>query len=216
MLESLTSGNIWSRWRGNVISIPGACANCVFDSELDRKNCTSNYDIGKRDIKSLMDTFDLEDIWRRRNQDKKVYHGKVEVNSHELITDWYPIRLTIKLTKFPQGTTHFQTILLFLEWFVLTKLNGVKVYRRWMYLFWPLMFLDQFSLKKWSELQNDKSIYCDIQTWWDVVKRNIKYMAINVFIYLKRKEKEHCSELEHRLDLLKTSTGDHKVFRDTN
>ena len=77
------------------------------------------------------------------------------------------------------------------------------------------MFLDQFSLKKWSELQNDKSIYCDNQTWWDVVKRNIKCLAINVFIYLKRKEKEHCSELEHRLDLLKTSTGDHKVFRDT-
>ena len=70
-------------------------------------------------------------------------------------------------------------------------------------------------LEKWSELQNDKSKYCDIQTWWDVVKRNIKYLAINVSIYLKRKEKERCSELEHRLDLLKTNTGDHKVFRDT-
>ena len=69
-------------------------------------------------------------------------------------------------------------------------------------------------LEKWSELQNDKSKYCDIQTWWDVVKRNIKYLAINVSIYLKRKE-ERCSELEHRLDLLKTNTGDHKVFRDT-
>ena len=32
---------------------------------------------------------------------------------------------------------------------------------------------------------------------------------------MKRKEKELCSELEHRLDLLKTNTGDHKVFRDT-
>ena len=28
--------------------------------------------------------------------------------------------------------------------------------------------------EKWSKLQNDKSKYCDIQTWWDVVKRNIK------------------------------------------
>ena len=57
-------------------------------------------------------------------------------------------------------------------------------------------------LEKWSELSNDKNKYCDIQTWWDVVKRNIKYLAINVSIYLKRIEKERCSELEHRLDLL--------------
>ena len=82
-------------------TIIGGDYNCVLDSELDRKNYTSNYDIGQRDIKYLMDIFDLEDIWRRRNPDKKVSRGKVELNSHELITGWYPIHLTIKLTKFP-------------------------------------------------------------------------------------------------------------------
>ena len=46
-------------------TIIGGDYNCVLDSELDRKNCTSNYDIGQRDIKYLiiMDIFDLEDIW---------------------------------------------------------------------------------------------------------------------------------------------------------
>ena len=93
-------------------------------------------------------------------------------------------------------------------------MNAVKVCGRWMYLFWPVMFLDQFSLKN-GQSYKMTNVNCDFQTWWDVVKRNIKYLAINVSIYLKRKEKKCCSELEHRLDLLKTNTGDHRVFRDT-
>ena len=42
-------------------------------SELDRKNCSSNYDAGQSDVKYLMDIFELEDVWRRRYHDERCF-----------------------------------------------------------------------------------------------------------------------------------------------
>ena len=82
-------------------TIIGGDYNCVLDSELDRKNCTSNYDIGQRDIKYLMDIFDLEDIWRRRNPDKKSFtwegRGKQSRIDYWLISN----SLDNQIDKFP-------------------------------------------------------------------------------------------------------------------
>ena len=43
----------------NMETIIGGDYNCVLNSELDRKNCSSNYDAGQRDVKYLMDIFEL-------------------------------------------------------------------------------------------------------------------------------------------------------------
>ena len=55
-------------------NIIGGDYNCTFNTLLDRINCVSkNNDPGKKDLVNLMRTYDLEDIWRRRNPDKRQY-----------------------------------------------------------------------------------------------------------------------------------------------
>ena len=49
----------------------------------------------------------------------------------------------------------------------------------------------------------EKKKYDDVRIWWDIVKRNLKSLAINVSIYLRNKAEEQCKILERRLDNLK-------------
>ena len=51
----------------------GGDLNCVLDNSLDRKNCNSSQDVGQIDLKALMNAFQLEDVWRRRNPDHLSY-----------------------------------------------------------------------------------------------------------------------------------------------
>ena len=70
----------------NMETIIGGDYNCVLNSELDRKNCSSNYDAGQRDAKYLMDIFELEDVWLHVILMKRVLHGRGGENNQELIT----------------------------------------------------------------------------------------------------------------------------------
>ena len=46
-------------------TILGGDFNCVMNNVLDRKNCNSNQDVGQVDVKNIMDTFELEDVFEK-------------------------------------------------------------------------------------------------------------------------------------------------------
>ena len=57
----------------NVETIIGGDYNCTLNNAIDRYNCTSKIDIGQIDLKNVMENFDFEDIWRRRNPDVRQF-----------------------------------------------------------------------------------------------------------------------------------------------
>ena len=62
--------------------IIGVACNCTMNNELDRYNCTTLRDIGQVDLKLLMDTYDPEEIWRRRYPGRKQFLWKGMVFSN--------------------------------------------------------------------------------------------------------------------------------------
>ena len=84
----------------NMETIIGGDYNCVLNSELDRKNCTANQEIGQQDVKYMMDVFELEDVWRRRNPKKYALHGRGEESSPGLIIGLYLKLLITRLKQF--------------------------------------------------------------------------------------------------------------------
>ena len=80
-------------------TILGGDFNCVMNNALDRKNCNSNQDVGQVDVKNIMDTFELEDVWRRRNPDKLSYTCTWEGRGKSSSIDYWII------SKFIDGQT---------------------------------------------------------------------------------------------------------------
>ena len=53
-----------------------------------------------------------------------------------------------------------------------------------------------------GQLIKEKHLYSDIQTWWDIAKKGIKSLSMDVSTYLKRKENERVEELETKLNTM--------------
>ncbi len=52
--------------------------NYVLNNYLDRHNCNRRIDIGQIDLKHWLNSYDLEEMWRRRNPDRKEYSSEGE------------------------------------------------------------------------------------------------------------------------------------------
>ena len=60
--------------------------NCTLNNEADRYNYTSTIDIGQIDLKYFIENYDLEDVWSKRNPNKRHSLGMAGVKALELTT----------------------------------------------------------------------------------------------------------------------------------
>ena len=71
-------------------TVIGGDYNCTLNNEADRYNCASTIDIGQIDLKYFMENYDREDVWRRRNANKRQYSLEMAgIKALELTTDLF-------------------------------------------------------------------------------------------------------------------------------
>ena len=123
-------------------TILGGDFNCVMTDVLDRKNCNSNQDVGQVDVKNIMDTFELEDVWRRRNPDKLSYTWEGRGKSSRI--DYWIISKSIdgQTDQVMHTPAHFQIILPFRLISALMKRSGGVVFGRWILQYSQTLFLN--------------------------------------------------------------------------
>ena len=186
----------------NMETIIGGDYNCVLNSELDRKNCSSNYDAGQRDVKYLMDIFELEDVWRRRNPDERCFtwegRGKQSRIDYWLISQSLDNQIDeVTINRAPFSDHSAICLVLHTD----ETMRGRGIWKMNVSILTNDVFRNAF-FDKWAQLIKEKHLYSDIQTWWDIAKKGIKSLAMNVSTYLKRKENERVEELETKLNTM--------------
>jgi exonuclease III len=174
--------------------------NCTLSSTIDRKNCTNSNDKGQSEIKEVMDTFDLEDIWRRRNPDKTMFSWQRQ-NKGSRIDYWVISKsldnqvdqveyITCPFSDHKCNKLEFRTV----ETEIgkgIWKMNEKtikselfqKCFRSW-----------------WQEWKKEKVKYDNLNIWWDIAKKKIKNMAVTVSISLRKDLKGKLDKLERELD----------------
>ena len=173
---------------------------------FDRKNCTANQEIGQQDVKYMMDVFELEDVWRRRNPEKIgfTWEGRRKQSriDYWLIPKAVDNQVEAVYIKTAPFSDH-SAIFLSLRTSHIDR--GKGMWKMNASIVTSDIFKSAFQ-KRWSELRENKHKYVNIQTWWDIVKRNIEYLALNIWVYLHQNENARCKELEGKLDFLKESS----------
>ena len=178
-------------------TIIGGDHNCTLDTLMDRRNCTSNSnDIGQIDMKYLIQTHDLEDIWRTRNPDSLKYTyfrgdkasridyflTSISLNNqidtvyaiYNPYSDHHGIRLIFRTQETVMGKG---------PW----KMNASKI------------LLPEFKQKfeeMWEEWRSCKHLYQDVTQWWDLGKQKIKHLARNFAIEKGIQHQDHIDQLE--------------------
>ena len=171
-----------SNWfNPNIEILIGGDYNCTLDSELDRKNCVGENDVGQVDLKVMIDNCDLEDIWRRRNPDRReyswncgdkysrldywlvnvsldnqideVYHKKCPFSDHSSVN----LKFRITETDYGKGV-----------W----KMNASVLQSK--------LFQDSFRVM-WRDWKKVEDLYNDKRVWWDIGKKANKEIGNLVF-----------------------------------
>ena len=155
----------------------GGDFNCTMDSIMDRQNCSTKNDIGQIDLQYLSNTYDLEDIWRRRNPTERgfTWSGREKMSridfwltslsldnqiddvfhTYAPYTDHKSISIILKMDEIPQGPG-------------IWKMNTFNILQD--------DFKQSFQ-QMWTQWQTNKHNYQDIRIWWDVGKRKIKTLT---------------------------------------
>ena len=185
-------------------NVAGGDYNCVMNSEKDRLNCLTSQDVGQIDLKYLSDIHDLEDIWRRRNPDKREYtwqgrgkmsridmfltskslNGQIQEVSHSYApyTDHYSVIMSVRTNEIIRGKG-------------LWKMNTSHILEN---------DYKEGLMNLWRDWQNKKQDY-DIRKWWDIGKNKIKNFTIGFSNEINYKNKSNLNELEYEINLLKQS-----------
>ena len=152
--------------------------NCTLNGELDRLNCTNNDDIGRVDLMKLMNDFNVDDVYRRRYPNEKVYSLRrgdkasridywlisesldnlIDDVSYEecLFSDHNMVSLTMRTSESKHGKG-------------LWKMNS------------SIILTDLFKKSfrsMWGKWCEKKHEYSDLNVWWDLGKKKIKDVAM--------------------------------------
>ena len=149
------------------------------NNTLSPKNCNSNQAVGQVDVKDIMDTFELEDVWRRRNPDKLLYTWEVRGKSSR-IDHWIISKSTygqtdkVIHTKPPFSDHSAIQINICID----ETERGSGLWKMNTSIITNPIFKSNFD-RALEELKQEQKLYPDIKTWWDVTKR-IKNTATHV------------------------------------
>ena len=188
----------------------GGDFNCVMNNRKDRTNITKNHDPGQTEIHELLETHNLEDIWRRRNPEKASYtwnggliranksridywliskSNNAKVNDANIIdppfSDHSLIDLTIKSSNNDRGPG---------VWMM-----NVEVLKS------PIF--DLCFRETWKRAIETKPEYTDYRIWWDKLKRDIKELAIWVSRENSYSRKAEISDVEAEIAKIKDKAG---------
>ena len=191
----------------NVETIIGGDYNCTLNNAIDRYNCTTKIDIGQIDLKNVMENFDLEDIWRRRNPDVRQFswegRGKKSRIDYFLVSksldgqiedinyinapfsDHSAVHMKIRMTSIKTGRG-------------IWKMNVQTIKTD--------LFRNAFQ-SMWNSWRERKNFY-DINTWWDLGKKKIKELAVWCSKKIIRERNGRIRELEKQIDILKEAGHD--------
>ena len=186
---------------GYIETILGGDLNCVLDNSLDRKNCNSSQDVGQIDLKALMNAFELEDVWRRRNPDHLSYtwegRGKKSRIDFWLISK----SLDSQAENIAHDPAPFSDHSAIQNKICIDETErGNGIWKMNTSILTNPVFKTNFELM-WKELKEQQQLYYDIKTWWDIAKRRIKDLALNISRKAKSDQAGREREIENRLVL---------------
>ena len=170
--------------------------NCTLNPEIDRLNCVNSCDIGSVEVTSIINKFDLEDVFRRRFPDKKTFSwnrskkgsridywlisrsldNQVESIDYKVcpLSDHNLVQLKFRVTEMKHGPG-------------IWKMNKKTITSS--------LFQKSF-VGLWRHWQTQKQLYNDLTIWWDLGKKKIKDLAVNVSNELHRQKNVEIKKLE--------------------
>ena len=202
--------NMQSLFNDNVDAetILGGDFNCTMNSINDRQNCSVKNDVGQIDLHHLSNSFDLEDIWRRRYPNEKEYswNGRGRMSRIDFwltslslnnqiddvyhcyapYTDHKSINIIIRTEEISQGKG-------------IWKMNTSNILKE--------EFRQDFT-EMWKQWQIKKSNYHDIRIWWDIGKRRIKNLTQEFSKKVNINKRLKLDELETKINQLQNSGDD--------
>ena len=189
----------------NVIVLAGDF-NCVISNDLDRKNCSSCVDVGQVDVKNLMDAFQLEDIWRRRNPDKFEpsweSRGKMSRIDYFLISEILDSQVKETLYLNAPFSDHRPV---FLKITTCETKRGPGIWKMNVETIKSNLFKDAFE-SMWNDWIKQQSKY-RIDIWWDLGKKRIRELAKNISKILARQKNEEIMQINNRITFLRETSG---------
>jgi hypothetical protein len=163
--------------------------------------------VGQVDLKYLIDFFQLEDIWRRRNPDKLEFswesRGKKSRIDYFLISQFsdYQVKDTCHLNA---PFSDHKPVLLNLS-LGRTK-RGPGMWKMNVNVIRSTLFQKAF-LSMWEDWVKQKARY-ELRTWWDLGKKRIKELAQNISKILADQKTRTLNQINNRLTFLREREGD--------
>ena len=176
--------------------------NCALDSEIDRKNCIGSKDIGSLDLKKIMHTHNLEDVWRRRHPEKRAFSWN-RGNKFSRIDYWLISESLDNQTE----SIEYQTCafsdhkLVKLSFRTSESPHGNGVWKLNEMVIKSTLFQKSFTAI-WNNWQKEKHKYENLNIWWDLGKHKIKKLAIWCSYKLEQDKKDEMSLLESKIEYL--------------
>ena len=188
----------------------GGDFNCTLNVNLDRKAKRNVDDAGSKEVKSLMNTFDLEDIWRRRNPTKKAFtfHGGAGKSRIDLWLISKSLDSAVEncdIVENPLSGKDHSGITLILNLEQVSR--GPGVWKMNNSVIESTLFKETFE-QFWASWKGQTVNYSDIKTWWEIGKMKIKELTIWAATKLNKNE-AYIKSLEQKLaNLTDSATTD--------
>ena len=192
-------------------TLVGGDYNCTLDTGKDRLNCSEKIDIGQIDLKYIMQSKSLEDVWRRRFPEKQIFSW-TRGNKFSRLDFWL---VSESLDSQIEKTDYLPCI--FSDHDMATmKLNlssvkhGPGVWKMNLSVIKSDLFSKCFK-SMWRDWQNKLNTFSDCKIWWDLGKRKIKDLAIWCACKIKQDRVHSKSVLENQLKCEKSKLNQDKT-----
>ena len=173
--------------------------NCALNTVCDRLNCTGSLDIGQPELLNIMNNWDLEDVWRRRNPDKKEYSwcrgqrlSRIDFWLISRSLDNQVDKIGYKVSAF---SDHRYTEIKFR---ISETKHGKGIWKMNTEVIKSNIFHESFTTW-WKYWKTKKNEYSNIGTWWDIGKKKVKELCINASQILSHDRKNHIKFLEKNI-----------------
>lgn len=171
--------------------------NCTLNPEVDRVNCIGVSDIGNREIGNIIESYDLEDVYRRRFPEKKLFSWcrgtKASRIDYWLISKSLDNQVDNIDYKVCPLSDHG---LVELKFRTTETKHGKGIWRMNLNIVTSPLFKKSFQ-SLWKYWQGQKPQYEDIAIWWDLGKKKIKDLVIRIASEINVRKKQKQANLEN-------------------
>ena len=183
-------------------TVLGGDFNCVLDNDVDRYNCRDNIDVGQIDLRYMMNIFDLEDVWRRRNPFSKSYswEGRGKKSRIDFFLTSVSLDSMVENIEYvPAPFSDHKLVALRLRSSNISHEKGL--WKMNVSVVKTKLFQKAFKIM-WNDWKQQKPNFNDKNMWWDIGKKRIKEVAISVSKIIASESNREMHTLENRLKFL--------------